>query len=389
MLKNSTSVCISARTLQPLQVAEEQATVTIVQVHAVALAVAEEGTIGTRAGLCPTAVAEGLEAVLPHVHKVVAVDVAQVVVGTDAGTGGDGAVCQNGGNADTSIAGVEAVAHLALVTAEETLAAVAGMYFPLAAGTADEVHQTFEIAVVQLELGITGGTPHGENGKQTPATDAGLIKSILELFQVELVATVDASDDVPFHLPLLRQQTNGIHRAVVAVGMATQPVVVVGKAIEADGDGMKPRSQEALQAFGSEIEAICHHAPGITAAVEGKPHLFQVVAHQRFTAGNDNVHLVRIDVGRQAVYHAQKVLGGHVGNMGRALAVAAAMLAMDVAPLRTLPKELLQRMKLLSVLTHLSEDLQCQALAEGKPFYGRLHDCCFFSLKSTSSLSLP
>lgn len=139
---------------------EEQATVTIVQVHAVALAVAEEGTVGTKAGLCPTAVAEGLEAVLPHVHEVIVVDVTLVVVGTDAGTGGDGAVRQDGGDTDAGVAGVEAVAHLAFVTAEETLAAVTGMYFPLAAGTADEVHQTFEIAVVQLEL--------GDNGRHAP-----------------------------------------------------------------------------------------------------------------------------------------------------------------------------------------------------------------------------
>ena len=116
---------LSTSPLQPLQMAEEEVTVAVVQVHTVALAVAEEGTVGTHTFFHPATIAEGLEAVLPHVHEVVAVDIALMVVGTDAGAGGYRAVRQNGGDTDAGVAGVEAIAHLALVATEEALATVA------------------------------------------------------------------------------------------------------------------------------------------------------------------------------------------------------------------------------------------------------------------------
>lgn len=116
---------LPASPLQPLQVAEEEVTVAVVQVHTVALAVAEKGTVGTHTFFHPATIAEGLETVLPHIHEIVAVDIALVVVGTDAGAGGDRAVRQNGGDADAGVAGVEAIAHLALVATEEALATVA------------------------------------------------------------------------------------------------------------------------------------------------------------------------------------------------------------------------------------------------------------------------
>lgn len=85
----------------------------------------EKGTVGTHTFFHPATISEGLEAVLPHVHEVVAVDIALMVIGTNAGTGGDRAVRQNGGDADAGVAGVEAIAHLALVATEEALATVA------------------------------------------------------------------------------------------------------------------------------------------------------------------------------------------------------------------------------------------------------------------------
>lgn len=375
---------LPASPLQPLQVAEEEVTVAVMQVHAVTLTVAKKGTVGTHTFFHPATIAEELETVLPHIHEVILVDVALVVVGTNAGTGGDRAVRQNGGDTDAGVAGIEAIAHLALVTAKEAFTAVADEQFAFAAGTTDEVHQTLEVAIIQLKLGISSGAPDRENGEQAPAANASLVERVLQLLQTGIIAAIDASDDIPLHVPLLCQQADGVHRTGVAVGMAAQPVVVVGKAVEADGDGMEPRSQKALQAFGGEVKAIRHHAPGIATAVERQPHLLQVVAHQRFAAGDDDVHFVRIDVRRQTIHYSQEVFGGHVRDFGRALAVTAAMLAVDVTPLRALPEELLQWMQDLLVLAHPAEDLQRQPLAQGKPFYGRLHGSCFFSSKSTS-----
>ena len=67
--------------------AEQEVTIVVAKVHAVALAVAEEVAVGTGASAHPLAVAIGLEAVLPHIHEVVAIDIALMVIATDAGTG--------------------------------------------------------------------------------------------------------------------------------------------------------------------------------------------------------------------------------------------------------------------------------------------------------------
>ena len=116
---------LSTSSLQPLQMAEEEVTVAVMQVHAVTLAIAEKGTVGTHTFFHPVTIAEELETVLPHIHEFIVVDVALMVVGTDAGTGGYRAVRQNGGDTDAGVAGVEAIAHLALVATEEALATVA------------------------------------------------------------------------------------------------------------------------------------------------------------------------------------------------------------------------------------------------------------------------
>ena len=368
-----------ARALQSLQMAEKQTAVAVVQMHTVTLAVAEEGTVSTEPSLHPAAVAEGLETMLPYVHEIVAVNVALVVIGTDAGTGGNGTVCQDRGHTDAGVTGIETIAYLTLVIAEKALAAVTDTQFAFVTGTGDEVHQPLEVAIIQLKLGIVGGTPHGKDGEQTPAADTGLIEDILQLLQTKIVTAVDTSHHVPLHVPLLCQQANGIHRTVVAVGMAAQPIMVIGKAVKTDGDGVKPCGQETLQPFGGKKETIGHHSPRITAAVKSQAHLLQVVAYQRFTTRNDDVHLMRIDVRRQAVHHTQKVLGRHIGNIRSALAITTTMFAMDVAPLCAFPKELLQRMQSLLVLPHPAEYLQCQTLAQGKPFYRLLHGCCRFS----------
>ena len=107
-----------------MDVAEEEVTLVVAKVHAVALAVAEEVAVGTGAGAHPFAVAVGLEAVFPHVHEVVLIDVALMVVATNAGAGGDGTIDEDGTNGDACLTGVEVVAHFAFVVAEKTFAAV-------------------------------------------------------------------------------------------------------------------------------------------------------------------------------------------------------------------------------------------------------------------------
>ena len=72
--------------------AEKELAIAVAQVHTVATAVAEIAARGTLSALHPLAVAVWVVAVFPHVHEVVLVDVALIVVGTYAGTGGNRAV---------------------------------------------------------------------------------------------------------------------------------------------------------------------------------------------------------------------------------------------------------------------------------------------------------
>ena len=100
-----------------MDVTEQETAFSIAQMHTIALAIAEEGAIVTLACAHPLTVAIGLETMFPHIHEVVLVDVALVVVATNAGAGRDGAVDQDGTNGDACLTGVEVVAHFAFVIA--------------------------------------------------------------------------------------------------------------------------------------------------------------------------------------------------------------------------------------------------------------------------------
>ena len=76
---------------------------------------------------------------LPHFHKIILVDVALMIIGTDAGTGRDGAIHQNGTNCYASLAWIEMIADIALVIAHEALTAVAAIYQALLTSKLDEV----------------------------------------------------------------------------------------------------------------------------------------------------------------------------------------------------------------------------------------------------------
>ena len=93
-------------------------------VHAVAEAVAEGFAVFAHTTACPTAVAEGLETGLPHLPKVVVVDVALGEgVAVDVGAGADGAVDEDGSDVDACMAEVGILAHAALVTTQIAFAA--------------------------------------------------------------------------------------------------------------------------------------------------------------------------------------------------------------------------------------------------------------------------
>ena len=124
--------------LQPIQVTEDEVAVGVAEVHAAAAAVFPELAGGAGVLFHPGAVSEGAEAVFPHVHEIVLVNVALVIIGPYAGAGRYGAVGQHGTNGDAGLAHVEMAADIALVMAQKAFAGELCGNDALAARGADE-----------------------------------------------------------------------------------------------------------------------------------------------------------------------------------------------------------------------------------------------------------
>ena len=118
---------LSPFTFHLLVVANEEVSVVVVEVQAGAFAVAPHLAALALAFLGPASVTHHLEAVLPHIPEVVAVDVALVHVAADRGTAADGTVATYRGHLNAAAAVEEMVANLLLVRTEETLAGVANI----------------------------------------------------------------------------------------------------------------------------------------------------------------------------------------------------------------------------------------------------------------------
>ena len=119
--------------------ADDEIAVVVAEVHAAAAAVFPPSAGGAFAGFHPRVVAVGLEAVFPHIHEIVLVDVALMIIGADAGAGRYGPVAEHPANRDAGLAEEEIVPHVAFVVAKEALAAVTGFYAALLPGGLDEV----------------------------------------------------------------------------------------------------------------------------------------------------------------------------------------------------------------------------------------------------------
>ena len=65
---------------------------------------------------------------LPYFHEIILVDVALMIIGTDAGTGGDGTIHQDRTHRYASLARIKMIANVALIIAHEALTAVAAIY---------------------------------------------------------------------------------------------------------------------------------------------------------------------------------------------------------------------------------------------------------------------
>ena len=168
-----------------------------------------------------------------------------------------------------------------------------------------------------------------------------------------IAARIDAGHDVPQEVFILHQELHRRLGPLEAVVVLTNPVVLRLEAVEAYGYRVHARRKKAFEPLRREQIAIGHHAPRKLTAVEFKPHLLDIGAHQSLAACEDDESVVRIDMRHDVVHRLEEVGSGHVGFERVLLAVAAAMTAVHIAPQRTLPKQGTQRMQLCVVVSHL------------------------------------
>ena len=98
---------------------------------------------------------------------------------------------------------------------------------PLAACLADEVEHVAVLLVGDLQHGVVGGAPYGEDGEEAPVLDALRYEIVAQLGQLTDVLLVDARHHIVLHVAVGHQQVYRLVGLVEAVGMAAQPVVAV------------------------------------------------------------------------------------------------------------------------------------------------------------------
>ena len=149
------------------------------KMHGTAKAIFVNHTIFADTCFHPAAVAKELKTVFPNVKEVVMVDVALCETAVDVGAGGDGAIDEDGSDGDAGTAEVVPITDLALVGPDVGFAAELGIDLAFLAGGDDEVHQLFELLVVELKIRVVGGTPNGLDSEETPGLHMVFDKQLL------------------------------------------------------------------------------------------------------------------------------------------------------------------------------------------------------------------
>lgn len=186
--------------------AEDETALAIAQVHAVAPAEPPIATVLAVVLAHPVALAIGQITVLPYVHEVVVIDIALMIVGTDAGTGGDGAVGHHGAYRHTCLTVEKHIANLTFVTTQETLAAIRGIDAALLTCLTDEVEHPPILFVADFHHGVAGSTAYGEDGIDAPIADALADEIVAHERQLLVIALVDTGDDIGIDLRILHEE---------------------------------------------------------------------------------------------------------------------------------------------------------------------------------------
>ena len=345
--------------------AGEEVAVVIVEVEAVAFAVAPLLAGGALSFAGPEAVAVGLEAVVPHLPEAVVVDVTLVEVAAYGGAAGDAAVAEDGGYLDAGTAEIVLVAHLAFVWAEVALAGVVADDAPFLAGAASEVEEPCELLARELQLGVVSGTSHREDGEEAPALAAEGDKVLLDSVKLIVVAWVDTGYDIPEEVVLFGEEADGTRGAVEGIRGLPHPVVVALEAVERDGDRMESAVEKAVETTLVEEVSVGDKPPGEAAAIELEAAGVEVGTEEGFAACEDDEDLMGVDVGGDVVDSLEEVGSRHIGRGGANLAIAATVATVHVATERTFPKECAKRVELGLVVAVLAPEFFFEVHASG------------------------
>ena len=177
-----------------------------------------------------------------------------------------------------------------------------------------------------------------------------------------IVAAINAGDYIELDERLGHQQVVCLTGALETLWVAAHPVMVVGQSVDAEGHGVEMGVEEAPEPLGGEQESVGDHAPCEAAFMESASTFLQVVAHQRFAAGNDDENLRGIGVGSNVVEHTEEVFARHVGSRHHLATIAPAMAAMHVAAQRTLPEQLSEWVAIDDVAPDDAFHLECHTL---------------------------
>lgn len=116
----------------------------------------------------PFAVAELVEAILPHVPETVPVNIPLMEIGPDGGTARNRPVHPDRGSRNPGGALVEIVPHLAFVTAQKAFAGVTQVDASLLTGTLYELQHLAELCVGNRERRIVLGPADREDREDAP-----------------------------------------------------------------------------------------------------------------------------------------------------------------------------------------------------------------------------
>ena len=317
------------------------------EMHRSAKTIPKHFAISTLTLLHPLPVAERLETVFPNIQKIVSVNVALHIAAVNVGASGNGAVNENRANGDTRTAEIEPVANLALVRTNVGLATELAIDFAFLSGRDYEVHKLTELFIAELQAVISGSATNWVNSKQTPGFNHVFNEQLLHCLQLAKIHWTNTGYNVVGRQAfLVGNQIDGTHSVVKAALAFAESVVRVAQPIKADGDAAHSRFHQLLMHGLVVSITVADDAPRKAMLPQLPPAVGQVGTHQRLATCDDHQNGITFELGFKRFNGAQEILERHVLVTRRGQTVRATMLTVEVAALRTLPKEVVQLMEL-------------------------------------------